>query len=229
MSRQAIGRHAAHESLPRHRHGAGYVALVLGGSYVEAGEAGRIWARSGQAIVHHAWSAHQDRFGMRGAEVLNLPLPFGLPEGPGTVADPDMIARIAERDPFEAAQALVEQFLPEPCEGRDWPELLAQSLREETSFLSITTWAETYELNPASVSRGFSKAYGVSPKRYRLESRTRAALTALPGWRGSLAALAAEYGFADQPHFTRSVVALTGAPPVRHRANSIQAGQVSSG
>lgn len=81
-------------------------------------------------------------------------------------------------------------------------------------------------LNPASISRGFARAYGVSPKRFRLEARTRRALTAIDAWQGSLADLAADQGFADQAHLTRSIAAMTGAPPILHRAKSVQAGGV---
>ena len=39
------------------------------------------------------------------------------------------------------------------------------------------------------------------------------AVRSLPTWRGSLAAFAAEHGFADQAHLARAVRAMTGAPP----------------
>jgi AraC-like DNA-binding protein len=84
-------------------------------------------------------------------------------------------------------------------------------------------WAGRMGLDPASVSRGFARAYGVSPKRFRLEVRTRRALAALPAWPGSLADLAADQGFADQAHLARSVVAMTGISPIRFRAKSVQA------
>ncbi|KAI1692069.1 helix-turn-helix domain-containing protein [Ditylenchus destructor] len=69
----------------------------------------------------------------------------------------------------------------------DWPDLLAATLARDPA-LSITAWADRAGLDPASVSRGFARAYGVSPKRFRLELRTRSAVRALAGWRGTLAA-----------------------------------------
>lgn len=212
----AIGRHGAGERLARHRHDAGYVAVVLDGGYLEAGESGRIRAQAGMAVVHHAWSAHQDGFGARGARVLNLPLPADLAEGPVRLADPDAVARLAERDPHAAAELARETAATVSANPGDWPDLLAAALDHDPA-LPIAGWADAAGLDPASVSRGFARAYGVSPKRFRLELRTRRAVRALPGWRGTLAALAAEHGFADQAHFARSTLALTGFTPSQLR------------
>ncbi|WP_423606945.1 helix-turn-helix domain-containing protein [Sphingomonas sp. MS122] len=212
----AIGRHGAGERLARHRHAEGYVAVVLDGGYLEAGERGRIRAQAGMAVVHHAWSAHQDGFGAKGARVLNLPLPAGLAEGPVRLADPDAVARLAGRDPLAAAELVRDTATTATATPGDWPDLLAAALDRDPS-LPIRDWAATTGLDPASVSRGFARAYGVSPKRFRLELRTRRAVRALTGWHGTLAALAAEHGFADQAHFSRAAVALTGLSPARLR------------
>lgn len=209
-------RHAPGEALARHRHDLGYVAVVLDGFYLEAGESGRIRAEAGMAVVHHPWSAHQDGFGTQGARVLNLPLPEGLAEGPARIADHDAVARLAERDPHAAAELVRETAIAVTASPGDWPDLLATAL--DDAALSITGWADAAGLDPASVSRGFARAYGVSPKRFRLELRTRRAVRALPGWGGTFAALAADHGFADQAHFARAALALTGRTPSQLRA-----------
>jgi len=205
-------RHAPGEALARHRHDAGYVAVVLDGGYLEAGEGGRVRAEAGMALVHHGWAAHRDGFGSLGARVLNLQLPAGLAEGPVRLADPDAVARLAERDPHAAAELVRDTATAIGATPGDWPDLLAAALGRDPA-LSITGWADDAGLDPASVSRGFARAYGVSPKRFRLELRTRSAVRALSGWRGTLAALAADHGFADQAHFARAALALTGFTP----------------
>ena len=223
-----IGRHAASERLPRHRHADAYVAVVLRGGYQEAGDEGRFAAQPGTVIVHGCWTAHLDRFGACGAEVLNLPTVAGLDPGVGMIDDPDAVARIAERDPLAAAAHLRDGFTPYAVGLADWPDLLAEALRTDPD-LALAPWARWMKLEPASVSRGFARAYGVSPKRFRLEVRTRRALAALGEWRGNLADLAADQGFADQAHLTRSVGAMTGVPPVVLRAKSVQARGVQTG
>jgi AraC-like DNA-binding protein len=215
--------HRAGDRLPRHRHVEGYVAVVLDGGYQEAGDDGRFAAAAGTVMVHCAYAAHQDRFGSRGARVLNLPLVPSLVPGTGRIADADAVARLAERDPLAAAQLVGECFVPGAPRLEDWPDLLAAALRRDDGLV-LADWADRMRLDRASVSRGFARAYGVSPKRFRLELRTRRALLALAGWRGTLAALAAEHGFADQAHLTRSIGQIAGAPPARLKAKSVQAG-----
>ena len=219
-----VGRYPAGECLPRHRHVHGYVALVLGGDYEESGDQGRIAVRPGTVVVHGDWTAHQDRFGARGAQVLNLPVAEGLALGAGHITDPDTAARLAERDPQAAADYVRDHFRAGAARRDDWPDLLAAALAADPDIM-LADWADHMGLNPASISRGFARAYGVSPKRFRLEARTRQALTALDAWQGSLADLAADQGFADQAHMARSIAAMTGAPPILHRAKSVQAGR----
>lgn len=218
-----IGRHQAGDCLPRHRHADGYVALVLDGGYEEAGDEGRFAALPGTVVIHGRWTAHLDRFGARGARVLNLPAMGHFPLGAGSLADPDTAARLAERDPLAAAEYVCEYFRPGAAQRDDWPDLLAAALRTDPD-IALDPWARRMAINPASVSRGFARAYGVSPKRFRLEARTRRALLALDSWHGSFADLAADQGFADQAHLTRSIAAMTGLPPILHRAKSVQAG-----
>jgi AraC-like DNA-binding protein len=217
----ALTRHAPGERLARHRHAEGYVALVLAGSYVEAGDGPRIAARPGDVILHGSYDAHRDDFGRAGATVLNLPLAPGVARN-GRVGDPDLIVRIAERDPVAATALVAQTMAAVEAQPADWPDLLAEALSGEDE-IALGEWADRIGVAPQSLSRGFRQAYGVSPKRYRLEQRTQAALRRLTGWNGTLAALAAETGFADQAHFTRAVSEMTGAPPQRLKVQSVQA------
>lgn len=216
-----IGRHEAGERLARHRHIEGYIAVVLDGGFEESGDDGRFAASAGTVVVHGMYDAHQDRFAAKGARVLNLPALPGLTPGAGSVADPDAVARLAERDPTAAAELVRESFQEGAALAADWPDLLAVALRDDR-HVPLAEWADAMRLNPASVSRGFARAYGVSPKRFHLEARTRRAALALGQWHGGLAAFAADHGFADQAHLTRSIAALTGHSPARLRAKSVQ-------
>jgi hypothetical protein len=85
---------------PRHRHSFGYICVVIDGSFIEAGDAGRFRLRAGDVLVHRNFEAHMDVFGASAAEVLNLPLVQGLPEqGLIKCSNLDAVAIEAERDP----------------------------------------------------------------------------------------------------------------------------------
>ncbi len=215
-ARCAVSRHGASGRLARHRHTTPYAALVISGGYTEAGDLGRHRVRPGDILVHGRFDAHQDRFGARGAQVLNLPLPGITRALAGRIADPDAVARLAESDVSAAAALALETIAFDVEECADWPDLLARALRAG-AVASLAEWAFEAGVAASSLSRGFRLAYGVSPKRYRAEYRARRAVEALLAASGSLASVAADAGFADQAHMTRDVAALTGCAPGRLR------------
>ena len=203
----------------RHRHARGYVAVVLAGSYVEAGDERRRRLGPGDALVHREFDGHLDLIGRHGADVLNLPLPANRPLPIGVrVADPDAVARIAEADP-EAACSLLETAEDIAPLEDDWPDVLAAALRMR-SDLRITDWAAAMGLACATVSRGFRAIFGLSPARYRAEIRARRAFAVLTAGGLPLAELALASGFADQAHLSRAIAGLTGAPPSAWRRTS---------
>jgi AraC-like DNA-binding protein len=79
--------------------------------------------------------------------------------------------------------------------------------------------AERLAVSPYHLSRVFHRTTGTTLRRYRIQLRTVAALDRLAGEDSpGLAALAAELGFADQAHLTRTLQAEVGEPPGRLRA-----------
>jgi AraC-like DNA-binding protein len=156
---------------------------------------------------------------------VNVELAEGfLPGGLFRIADPDIIVRLAERDGPAALSALQDQARTAVAPLDDWPDLLARRLREDDIF-SIGRWACEFGLAAESVSRGFRRAYGLSPRRYRLEARGRRALAMIRSGRAGLAAIAQDCGFADQPHLTRTISEISGLPPgqwLRAEVKSVQ-------
>ena len=227
MGFHGLQRYEAGAPMPRHRHAEPYAAIVVDGGYLEAGDSGRIEARPGDVLLHGAYDAHRDAFLSRGATVLNLPLDAAARPGFGRIENVDAIVRLAERDWRQASIEAQRGIEWRSAPLADWPDLLAAALRDDPDLV-ISSWAESVGLAAASVSRGFARAYGISPKRFRLEARVRRAARRLQHWQGSLAALAAELGFADQAHMTRAIAAMTGHTPARLRAKSIQAEASSS-
>jgi AraC-like DNA-binding protein len=214
--------------LERHRHVTGYATVILSGGYVEAGDSGRFRLRAGSVVFHRAFEAHANHFDTTGAVVLNLPLPTSAPALPaGLLHDVDFVVRTAEKD-ARAAADLVASSLMAPLSGPgDWPDLLAAALRDNPS-LGLTDWADATGLAVETVARGFKRAYGVSPKRFRAEVRALQALQRITRSTLPLAQVALELGFSDQAHMTRDVVALTGRTPATLRRAPIAEGQLAS-
>ena len=198
-------------TVPRHRHWQGYITVVLAGGYQEAGLDGRRLLTAGDVIVHGCHDAHLDHVGPTGAELLNLPLPSDarLPMA-FRIEDPDSVVRIAERDATDAVRSLVA--LGEVAPVADWPDELAAALALSPNR-RLDQWARDAGLAAETLSRGFRTAYGVTPARFRAEVRARRAMGLIVGSELGLAAIAADCGFADQAHLTRTIVELTGRAP----------------
>ena len=213
------------ETIPRHIHDEAYAAVVLDGGYEEAGERGRWRVRAGDVLIHDRFSGHWNRAPGK-ALVLNLPLPAHLASeaAMARAADPDLLARLAERDLVEAAAALLETLCPGRDGLADAPDLLAQVLSRNDAP-GVEAWARDVGVARATAFRWFRDAYGVGPARFRVEARARRA------WRmivegdaahspSSLADIAADAGFSDQAHMSRDVKALTGRSPGAWRAQA---------
>jgi AraC-like DNA-binding protein len=204
-------RHGHAESLDRHCHDDPFITLVLSGGYVEAGDEGRHRVRAGSVLLHRGFESHLDRFETGGAEVLILPFDArigSVPNLAGSVEDPDSIVLMSETDPVAASQLLLEMFVPDLQPLLDWPDLLALELKSAT-VTSISEWSCRHGLRPETVSRGFAKCYGISPKAFRATARARAAIGRVMAGTTRMADLAGELGFSDQAHMTRAITSLT--------------------
>lgn len=204
--------------LPRHRHREGYANVCIDGSFVEANFTGRYRVRPGDVLLHGAFDCHGNcDTGPLGPRIIRLPWSDEGVEGRFRVADPDALARSAERDPFEAAALLEESLEPGAPGQDDWPAQLAADLAADPA-LKISDWAAAHGLAAETASRGFHRTFGVTPARFRLEARTREAWRSIVGGDEPLTGVAYDHGFADLAHMTRSVSALTGRPPSAWRA-----------
>jgi AraC-like DNA-binding protein len=201
-------------ALDRHVHMKPYAALVLSGGYEEAGDQGRFRVNAGDVIFHGQLEAHLDRFSDTGAAVLNLPLPadYSCTPGVARLADPDIIARVAERNWRDAVDLLFSLAISRTLQPADWPDELAGALMRNPS-LKLSQWGEANGIAAWTVSRGFGLVFGVSPETFRARIRAHHALNRIHAAQAPLASIAAELGFADQSHMTRSVKQLTGIAP----------------
>ncbi len=200
----------------RHHHLNSYAALLVSGSCHEVGDSGRFDARPGDVLIHEGFHGHADWIGTRGARFINIPLESSLDAKSGEVADLDSVVHAFERDANEGVAAFHEQFRPTAPAAVDWPDLLAEDLARER-ILRLDNWARSKGVHPASASRAFRLAYGITPKRFRLEQMAARAARRLLGSAESLAMIAADACFADQAHMTRTFVELFRITPARLR------------
>ncbi|HET9930667.1 MAG TPA: AraC family transcriptional regulator [Polyangiaceae bacterium] len=123
---------------------------------------------------------------------------------------------------FEVRAKLVENFLVPRL--RQFPAAststnrrvrdLVERMATDRSLLRVESAAELLETDPRTLQRHFRRYVGVSPKWVILRYRLHEAAERLKGPNPpSLAALAAELGYADQAHFARDFRKWVGQPP----------------
>lgn len=102
---------------------------------------------------------HFNVMGSAGATVLILPKHKEATASFGRVRDPDLLVRLAERDPIEAAACLEEQLERLDPASEHWPDILARRLRSGWHG-SLAEWADRVGCRPETVSRTFARVYG---------------------------------------------------------------------
>lgn len=127
--------------------------------------------------------------------------------------------------PRDECRAVVEEALralqPEP--EQDYLTLLdvITTMLSDRSLVRVAEVEELCSIGTRTLQRLFERYVGVSPKWVLSRYRMHDVVTALDeGYDGTLADLAAEYGWFDQAHFTREFTELIGVPPGSYAAAS---------
>jgi AraC family transcriptional regulator len=113
-----------------------------------------------------------------------------------------------------------EKFSPHPGQRKipRWFVRIKERLHEEfRSCLRIAELARDAGIHPVHLARVFRQIEGRTPGDYQQHLQVRAACELLRDPRWTLAAIAAECGFADQSHFTRVLRRVAGTTPARLR------------
>jgi len=172
------------------------------------------------AIVHAPFESHINDVLTPEARVLNVRCDAAPTQADAFVVQAfDEVVRAACADPG-ALWSLLRPADRAKQPLRDWPDALAEALRRDPCT-SISSWARTARLDRATVSRGFVAHYGVTAARFRAEVRAHQAVRKLTEMPCRIVDIAADCGFADQAHLSRSVRALTGRTP--SQVKSVQA------
>jgi AraC-like DNA-binding protein len=122
------------------------------------------------------------------------------------------------------AAALAQHELRRVDSGRPASAALRRRIVRDARHLladdpshTLAALARRLAVSPHHLSRIFSAATGVSVTTYRNRLRARAALERIADGESSLTRLAAELGFSDHAHLTRTIRNETGLTPSAHR------------
>lgn len=234
---------------PTHRHDETQLSVLLAGGLREITNGRDVEAVRPSSGVKPAGQSHAAQFGPHGALMLSMTLAAkAAPErkpgewlsiGPGGIALIEQMLMTASRlHRAETAQELCAVLAGPAGEvaraGRDAARRLKRALDENPRAVCIGAVARRLGCHRAHLTRCFNATYGLAPSRYR--TRVMSAQAVASALRGdhSLAAVAADVGFADQSHLARTSRRQIGVPLSRLRqlfaeATSVQAPELQSG
>ncbi|MGQ0841168.1 AraC family transcriptional regulator [Actinokineospora sp.] len=184
--------------------------------------------RDGAAEVHGVSSGPSFKLLAGTGRVLGVAFrpgcfrPF-LRSAVSTITDRSVPAHeaFAREVPWPAEVADIERFLrahlPDPDPMAEWVAGVVARIGAEPAIARVDGLADLLDTSVRTLQRQFAEYVGIGPKwvirRYRLHEATqRMVQGAVIDWAG----LAAELGYADQPHFIRDFTAMFGESPTRY-------------
>jgi len=245
--------HPRPREVPFHSHESAYFSLLLRGEYAEGGEPIAPMTVSFLPMG----GRHDGLIGPRGAEFFTIELAeswldeISCARGPdrfepllakkGTVLWAAMRLYTNYCENRVADSLLVEEMIAElaGCAARDresperqkpgWLTHIANLLADcSADDLRLNFLSEEAGVHPVYLERTFRKFFGTTLGVYLHQLRVQRACELLAAPQYSLADIATQTGFADQPHFTRVFRRLTGTTPGRFRARLWAAHRKSS-
>ncbi len=236
LSYYAPGQH-----MRRHSHDYHQVSWLLTGEMLESGGRRERDLYRFSCGIKPADFRHENRYGPAGSLILAvnidperwpsvLPMTadrwqWQAPESPQTQAQVTRLLTLLS-DPDEASEALIWDLLALAHDGADpapkrsgrtgpppvWLSELREQLRAGADNNQVAQLAKTAGVHRVSVSRRFSRWFGMPPSVYRSRCTLARALARLAAGQPIVDAAVAA-GFADQAHFTRAARAHTGLTP----------------
>ena len=111
-----------------------------------------------------------------------------------------------------AVTSFLERYLPVDDEGRLINEIV-EWVEDDPGVTRVAQVCERFALTERALQRLTRRRLGLSPKWLIQRRRLHEAAARLRDGGGDLAAVAADLGYADQPHFTRDFRTVTGMTP----------------
>ncbi len=245
-TRIAASCYAPRSHLPLHARPVSYLSLVMSGSYVERVGRENIHCRALSLRFHPAGEEHRHEFGLSGGRCLTLEIDEAWNESLRSLLSASRPVHV--RSTAGVGLQLIERFLRDEKHDRQLAdsfisELLSLCEREvrieravassksirrvieiiEDDFareLPLTKIAEAVGLHPTHLARSFRSATGMTIGEYvRRRRRERAETLLMDQPKRGISRIAAESGFADHAHMTRTFRADLGVPPSQYRTS----------
>lgn len=232
--------------MTRHAHDCSNVTVVAGGEVEELAADGRYRGRPGSVVMKPAGCEHENGISGFGARTITIELrngrladeiarrPWSWFEHAAVVRAAVGLCRASGEQAETRAMELLATVLEAPRESAVAPQWLAQILDElQRRFdepVRLEALARDAGLHPVYVSRAFRQHVGVTMHDYLRSLRLRHARHLLSASQRSITAIAAEAGFSDPSHLSRTFADLLGLTPrsFRKLSRQVQSVQIAA-
>lgn len=219
--------------LAPHTHDAPFLCLALTGQFEEESPSGTIGVGPLTSLLRLPGTRHANHFGPMHASCLNVAIgarwlaeaggthrPFaGAPPRPheSDLAGLRVYAAHCRNTGFETLESLIVEWLaafdPAPAAGPDRALLSAHdAIINSDRPLRVRDLAALAECHPITFARRFRQHWGVGAAEFGRRLRLRRACAAVIASAEPLSRVATRFGYADQAHLHRTVLAETGLP-----------------
>jgi AraC family transcriptional regulator len=238
--------YAANSILREHRHARAYLAFVVHGGHRETTQGTERDCDRATVVLHQAGESHANKFSPGGGRIFRLEIDddwllrlrdAGASLDQSTASHRGPLSQIAARMFSEfrtpdsvsplIIEALVLEFATHVVRMKEfatrdqspkWLVTVTEYLRARAgSAIRLDEVARVANVHPAHLNRVFRARYGYSIGEYIRRMRVDLAAHELVHSTRSLADIALSQGFADQSHFSRAFVRLTGFTPGQYR------------
>ena len=241
----SVVRHTTERVVAEHDHELAYFSLLLDGAYEERYKDSTIYFEPFSIALHPSEYRHADKIGSGGATFFTVELDS---QWKGMVADFLDLQSIGVEvnggsltwlavqlfrcvigtsapDEFEAVTLLYEMLadaakLPPPQpRSQIWLSTIRKYIEQHSSdSLTLSELAQIGGVHPVSIVRAFRAQHHQTIGQYIRRIRVQNATRLMKNRKAKLSDVAAEAGFADQSHFTRTFKEITGLKPTQFRA-----------
>jgi len=229
-----------------HLHARPYLSILVRGSYTENYGPKACECLPGHAIFHASGEVHSDQFSDEGGELVNLEIlpdfeahlrDDGVRTDIRAIVNHPHCTELALKlrrelswaDSFsglviegigmELTAFVLRARLEQPKPEKDWIESVDAALRKQyTAPPSLAELAAMVHVHPVHVARTFRKRRHCSVGEYVRILRLEAACRQLRHTELPIAEIAANSGFADQSHLSRTLKRYMGVSPTSLRA-----------
>lgn len=227
------------DRVEEHTHAEAHFVLLQAGHYVSSA-AGAPDVAEGPALIYNPpGTRHRDRFRGEGGRFLAVSMPastlhgfadaVALPDrpcvlGPGTAGTADRLAASDDDDVgleslcVELLAAAADRVRGESTRTPPWLWRARERIHDDCGAdLVLSDIAAAAGVHPVHLTRAFRRHFGCTPGDYLRRCRLNKAARLLAETHNNLAGIAADCGYADQPHFAHAFRAAFGVSPRQYR------------